>query len=170
MKLTGTKAMLNERKFFLASCTFLRLRFFCIISWSRPLITIVMNAPDMNCLKKWLLLPQKLEKSKIWNCEFEPIAEVISRNDMPSSSLIAKMVNITANTRKKVCMRSVHTMDLMPPLTVYAQIRKTDIIALSANGRPRGWNTVICKTRATIKRRKPAPISLEIRNNIALVL
>ena len=80
------------------------------------------------------------------------------------------MVNTTAKMRKKVCMRSVHTIDLMPPLTVYAHMRNTDMMALWANGSPSGSNTVICNTRATMKRRKPAPISLEMRNRTALVL
>src|SRR5690554_5091231 len=52
MKTATRNEKLNTSIFFCASRIFLQVRFFCIMSWSMPNITIVINMPARNCLKK----------------------------------------------------------------------------------------------------------------------
>ena len=57
-KLTGVNANPYVYMFFWASLKLLHERFFCIMSWSNPVMTIVMKIPLKNCLKKFCVLCQ----------------------------------------------------------------------------------------------------------------
>ena len=49
-RLTNTKTTEKDATFNWASRRFLQLKFFCIMSWSNPVMHSEMNAPAMNCL------------------------------------------------------------------------------------------------------------------------
>lgn len=72
-KLMGANANPYDNTFFCASLRLLMVRFFCIWSWSRPVITIVINTPLKNCLKKFCVLVQS-SNTKIRECELLLIA------------------------------------------------------------------------------------------------
>ena len=52
-RLTGTKANPYVQTSFWASRRVLQVRFFCIMFWLRPVITITINAPLTNCFQKF---------------------------------------------------------------------------------------------------------------------
>ena len=49
-----TSTMVNAPMFHCDSRTFLQARFFCIMSWSRPVMATVTNMPARMCLTQWL--------------------------------------------------------------------------------------------------------------------
>ena len=79
------------------------------------------------------------------------------------------MESITETSIKNVCSVSVHTMVLIPPLCVYVQIKRIEIITVISNGMFQESNTNCCKTIATKNRRNEAPIIREIKKKNAPV-
>ena len=49
---TAINTTLNHTMFFWASRRDLQVRFFCIMSWSKPVMEIVMKIPATNCFQK----------------------------------------------------------------------------------------------------------------------
>ena len=99
--------------FFLASLMFLQLRFFCIISWSRPVITMVMKAPLRKCLKKWFSACQS-PNTQILESLPAVTLPIISPRERSMERVIRMMETTTAVNMQKVCSVSVQMMVLMP--------------------------------------------------------
>ena len=51
-RFTTTNTALKLNMFFCASRMLRQLRFFCIMSWSRPVMAMAMNMPARNCFQK----------------------------------------------------------------------------------------------------------------------
>ena len=87
------------------------------MSWSRPVITIVMNTPLRNCFTKCCFELQSLNSNmRLWGSAHTfPMA---SHKPMPSMSLAFSSINTSAPIRHNVCRKSVHTMALMPLIRV----------------------------------------------------
>ena len=63
--MTTTNRRLEVITFFCASRKFLQVKFFCIISWSRPVMVIVMNMPLNTCLTQNLLCVQSVSNTLV---------------------------------------------------------------------------------------------------------
>ena len=71
---------------------------------------------------------------------------------------------------KNVCRVSVHIIVFIPPLLVYIQISKTEVITVISNGIPISSNNISCKTLETNSNLIEAPINLESKKKEAPVL
>jgi glycosyltransferase involved in cell wall biosynthesis len=92
----------KENIFFCASRKFLQVRFFCIRSWSSPVIAIVINIPAKNCLMKCCLLSAKFSQKKILEKGLWLTAVAKFSKLQPKSCLIAPMAEKRASKRKEV--------------------------------------------------------------------
>ena len=114
---TETSTMARVITFFCESPNFFTLIFFCIISWSRPVMAIVINAPPMICFRKNPLL----FTSVLNTCKYPIFFIWVIAS--PMESCILFKINITQTTRpaiiKEVCRVSVYTIVFTPPPQKY---------------------------------------------------
>ncbi len=82
-RLTGKKKKPPTQRSFCASHNDLQVRFFCIMCWSRPVITTTMNIPLRNCLKKFCV-ETKSSNTKIRLWGLAATAEIASPTVMSS--------------------------------------------------------------------------------------
>ena len=98
---------------FCASRNDLQVRFFCIMSWSRPVITTTMKMPLRNCFQKyWRDMGSSNTKMRLRGSS--ATAFTASVGDHPNMLTTWKMMNINAANMHSVCRVSVHTSVLMP--------------------------------------------------------
>ena len=116
-RLAGTKATPYVHMSFCASRSDLQVRFFCIISWSRPVMTMTMKMPLRNCFQKYCL-DIGSSKTKIWlrlSAAIAATASPIPISNWPITLIIIRMRAVNMQVVWKV---SVHTSVLIPPLRV----------------------------------------------------
>ena len=133
---------------FCASRRVRQVRFFCIISWSSPVITITTKAPLRNCFQKFCLLIQ----SSITNmrlCSSVAIALTASVADIPSCPITLYIISIKAANMQVVWKVSVHTSVFIPPRRVYSHISATIATTVKANGTPIASSTKRCNIMHT---------------------
>ena len=107
----------NESTFHWASLVFLHVRFFCIISWSNPVIPIVINIPPKNdFIKCFLSLKSSVKRILLYDSNSVEVSK--SETDQESLFKIITIVATKAKSIKPVCKVSVQTIVLMPPLNV----------------------------------------------------
>ena len=90
------------------------LRFFCIISWSSPVMAMVMNIPARICFRKKPSLRQSVSRMRDM-----PLSESWPPQPLMSAwPTMYTMVPMSAPSMKSVCSVSVHTMVFTPPFKV----------------------------------------------------
>ena len=100
-----------------AALRLLQERFFCIISWSRPVIAMVVNIPAKNCLKK-LRESRTSSKKKTLLIGLELTVEHRPRKSRPIEEPTKNMHRTTAAIMHRVWNISAHTRVFTPPLKV----------------------------------------------------
>ena len=154
--------------FFCESLKFLQLRLRCIMSWSSPVMAIMVKAPARNCLKKYCLLFTS-SKKKMRDMSLSAMVLTIPVNDRLRSEAIYQMQSTTDTTKQNVFRESVQIRDFTPPWKVYNQTSATVMATFSRKGSPKGSNTSSCNVRHTRNRRTAAPSILEMKKNQAPV-
>ena len=101
--------------FFCAARRELQVRFFCIMSWSMPFITMVMNMPLMNCRRKNCVLDgsqQNICPMGLWiMVSMQEDVRFIFIDTLQTMQPVASSI-------QSVCKASVRTMFSMPPFRV----------------------------------------------------
>ena len=126
--------------FFCASFRLRQLRFFCIMSWSRPVMTMVMKMPLRNCFQK-NVFSVGLSKNHMRAYSELRISLTTPPKLSPSEFFMAIMVITKAVIINNVCSVSVKTMVRMPPLKVYRRMSIIITTTVSSNGTPQASKT-----------------------------
>ena len=128
---------------FCASRNVLQVKFFCILSWSSPVITITMKIPLRNCFQKFCLDAQS-SMTKRRDIGLSLTACTASAAVISSSAVTLYIIRRSAPSRQSVCNVSVHTSVLMPPRQVYSQMSATITTTVSGKGTPTPSSTKRC--------------------------
>ena len=103
----------NAPMFFWASPNERHAKFFCIMSWSSPVMATVTNIPAKMCLSQWLLALQ----SSVTQIRVMPVsdrAEGKSSQPCPPACKMPPTVMTTAKSMQAVCRVSVQITVPMP--------------------------------------------------------
>ena len=102
---------------FCASRSVLQVRFFCIMSWSSPVITTTMNTPLKNCFQKFCRDTQSSKtNTRLWPLSIT--APIAWPRLMSRASVTWTMMSIRAENMQRVWNVSVHTSVFTPPRRV----------------------------------------------------
>ena len=141
-------------------------RFFCIISWSRPVIATVVRAPAANCFQNRRVSAQS-SKNQMRAMPLSRMPVHIAPKSRPISRPMRTRHSTTTVSSASVWSMSVHTRVRTPPRKVYSHTQSIVAATFTQKGMPSGPKTTSCSTMAVRYIRTPQIRTFESRKKPA---